>query len=233
LSVRWIVFDAVGTVIEPVPDVATVYHSIGSQHDSRLSRSEVSDRFRSAFQADEAADRATNRLMTDESAECARWRRIVSGVLDDVDDLDGCFQDLFDHFGRPGSWQCFDDVSTTLKDSVSRGYRLAIASNFDRRLHAICDELGELPLFEERVISSEVEWRKPASEFYRAVIDRLSAPADQILVVGDDEVNDVRAARAAGMRAIHLDRTTATHHRAATSSDSPISSLTELLERLS
>ena len=233
MSVRWIVFDAVGTVIEPVPDAATVYHTIGARYGSRLSRPEVSNRFRSAFQADEATDRATDRLMTDESAERDRWKRIVSTVLDDVEDLDSCFQNVFDHFGRPGSWQCYDDVTDTLTEFASRGYRLAVASNFDRRLHAICDELGELPLFEERVISSEVEWRKPSSEFYRAVIDRLSAPADQILVVGDDEVNDVHGARSAGLRAIHLDRKTATHHRAATSSDSPISSLTELLERLS
>jgi putative hydrolase of the HAD superfamily len=233
LSVRWIVFDAVGTVIEPVPDVATVYHAIGARHGSRLSRTEVSDRFRSAFQADESADRATNRLTTDEFLERDRWRRIVNTVLDDVEDPDSCFQDLFDHFGRPGSWQCFDDVTDTLTEFASRGYRLAVASNFDRRLHAICDELGALPLLEVRIISAEVEWRKPARQFYRAVIDRLSAPADSILVVGDDEVNDVDGARSAGMRAIHLDRKSATHHRAQPSGDSPISSLTELLERLS
>ena len=116
MSVRWIVFDAVGTVIEPVPDVATVYHAIGARHGSRLSRTEVSDRFRSAFQADESADRATNRLTTDEFLERDRWRRIVNTVLDDVEDPDSCFQDLFDHFGRPGSWQCFDDVTDTLTE---------------------------------------------------------------------------------------------------------------------
>ncbi len=233
LSVRWIVFDAVGTVIEPVPDVASIYHAIGVQHGSRLSRPEVSDRFRAAFLDDEDCDRAADRLMTDELTERDRWWRIVRTVLDDVEDLDSCFHELFDHFGRPDSWRCYDDVAETLTEFASRGFRLAVASNFDRRLHAICDALGPLSLFEERVISSEVKWRKPAGDFYRAVIDRLSAPANQILVVGDDEVNDVHGARSAGMQAIHLDRKSATHHRAATSGGSPISFLTELLERLS
>lgn len=232
MSVRWIVFDAVGTLIEPAPDVATAYHTIGQRHGSRLTHAEVSQRFRSAFQADESGDRSTHRLTTDEETEKDRWRRIVATVFDDVPDAHACFQDLFDHFGHSSSWRCFDDVFVTLPEIAARGFRLAIASNFDRRLHAICDELGPLPLLETRIISSEIGWRKPAGEFYRTAADMLAAPVESILVVGDDELNDVIGSRSAGMRAIHLDRSLTTHQCAGQSGDSPISSLTELLERL-
>lgn len=233
MSGRWIVFDAVGTLIEPEPDVATVYHSIGRQHGSRLSRSDVAARFHAAFQADETGDRSAGRLTTSESAEADRWRRIVGAVLDDVYDHGRCFQDLFDHFGRPAAWRCFNDVAETLAGLAARGYRLAVASNFDRRLHAVCDEPGPLSRLERRVVSSEVGWRKPAVAFYEAVMLELSARPDEILVVGDDPVNDVDAARSAGIRAVHLDRKRQAQNPALSANDSAITSLTELLERFS
>ena len=146
---------------------------------------------------------------TSEADEEAFWREIVNGVLPDVSDPELCFRELFDHFARITAWACFDDVAPTLEGLRSRGFRLAVASNFDRRLHPLCDGLGAgqpLRLFERRVISSEVGFRKPAAEFYQAVLKVTEAGPDELLVVGDDEQNDVLGARVAGLRAIHLRR---------------------------
>ena len=56
------------------------------------------------------------------------------------------------------------------------------------------------------IISAEVGWRKPAAEFFAAVCRNLGLPGDQILVVGDDLVNDVQGAQTAGLRAIWFNR---------------------------
>lgn len=205
MSLQWIVFDAVGTVIYPTPSVAVVYHAIGSQHGSRQSLEEVRRLFRAAFHAASAHEHAG----TSEADEELFWRGIVRETLPDVRDLEACFRQLFDHFGRPSAWACFDDVAPTLTELHARGFRLAVASNFDRRLHPLCEELGDglpLKLFEQRVISSEVGYRKPSSQFYQAVLNMTGARADEVLVVGDDEQNDVDGARHAGLRALHLRR---------------------------
>lgn len=205
MALRWIVFDAVGTVIYPTPGVAVAYHEIGRAFGSSLSLEDVRTRFRSAFAA---ASESIN-AGTSEADEEAFWRDIVKAALPDVSDPEACFRELFDHFGRTTAWACFNDVAPTLHSLRTRGFRLAVASNFDRRLHPLCDGLGEglpLRLFERRVISSEVGFRKPAVEFYSAVLDATGARPDELLVVGDDERNDVLGARAAGLRAIHLRR---------------------------
>jgi len=216
--VRWVVCDAVGTLIYATPDVATVYHQIGRRHGSLLSRSEVSTRFGAAFREAEVRDHAGQlsfdgtrpgkdvSLQTGEVVEERRWRRIVASVLADVDSPEACFDELFVHFGKPSAWACFEDIHPGLTALQQRGVRLAIASNFDSRLHAVCEGLAPLRGIEHCVVSSEVGFRKPSRSFYDAVLSRIDSPACEVLMVGDDLQNDVRGAQAAGIRAAFISR---------------------------
>jgi len=211
--VRWVVCDAVGTLIYPVPDVATVYHRIGRKHGSLLGRNEVAIRFQAAFREAELRDNAGQQwadgrrtdtaepLQTSERIEVRRWQRIVATVLSDVDSPVDCFEELFAHFGRSSSWSCFPETQAALMQLQQQGIRLAIASNFDSRLHQVCDGLAPFRQIEHCVVSSEVGFRKPSRLFYDAVLRCIDSPPDQVLMVGDDLQNDVRGAQSAGIRA--------------------------------
>lgn len=227
--IRVIAFDAVGTLIYPDPPVRTIYHSIGCRYGSKLSESEVAARFGAAFAKWELLDRHAidqHGTRTSEEVERIRWRGIVSEVLHDVTDIDHCFEDLFAHFAEPSAWKCFADVDSTLEQLEAAGYQLAIASNFDHRLHAICDGLAPLRRFQLRVISSIVGHRKPGREFYAAVVAAANCPADQIVMVGDDFENDIVGARDAGLQTVYLQRGLLTD-------DYAIATLSELPEILS
>lgn len=127
-------------------------------------------------------------------------------VLPDVVESSACFKSLFEHFGQPESWRCFDDVAATLKELGQRGYRVLIASNFDARLNRVCNGLAELRDVRCRVISSLVGYRKTHRGFYSAVVEAAECDSSEVLMVGDDLVNDVESARAAGIAAMHLRR---------------------------
>ena len=49
-TIAAVVFDAVGTLIEPAPPAAEVYAAVGRKYGSRLSVPEVAPRFRAAFE---------------------------------------------------------------------------------------------------------------------------------------------------------------------------------------
>jgi putative hydrolase of the HAD superfamily len=197
---RAIFFDAVGTLIVPDPPAAAVYADVGRRYGNRLGVDAIGERFDAAFRAEEEVDRR-NGLRTDEGREEQRWRRIVAAVLE-VADGEACFRALWEHFSRPGAWRCLPDVGATLAELARRGYRLGLASNYDRRLRSVAAGLVELRPVEWLVISSEVGWRKPARPFFDAVVASAGVAADQILFVGDDPVNDEEGARAAGMRSL-------------------------------
>lgn len=205
---RCVALDAVGTLIYAEPAVGAAYAQFGQRFGSALAADQIKTRFAEAVRrADEsAAARFGEPGRTNEEHEREFWRQVVEDVLPDVADRSACFAELFEHFGQPESWRCFADVASTLPELERRGYRVLIASNFDARLNRVCDGLAELRGIERRVISSLVGYRKTHRGFYDAVVDAAGCDRSEVLMVGDDLVNDVESARAAAIAAVHLRR---------------------------
>jgi putative hydrolase of the HAD superfamily len=204
-GIESIVLDAVGTLIEPSPPVADVYAEAAQRQGVAIAREEVRGRFHQAFRRDED-DESRGPLETDEATEHRRWRRIVADVLPEVPDPERAFRELWEHFGDPRAWQCFPDVGPAIAAFRKSGLIVRIASNFDARLHGVIRGLPELADTGVPIISSEVGYRKPHPEFYRAVCTCLERSPGRILSVGDDVENDVRGACQAGLRGVWIDR---------------------------
>lgn len=207
---HWVVFDAVGTLIDPSPSVAEAYQAIGARHGARETVETVRQRFRRAFAGSETPQcpdepQGPRQGQTSETLELARWRWIVGQVFPDLTNVEECFRELWDHFARPDSWRCFDDTGPVVTQLIDAGYRVAIASNFDQRLHAICEAFPSLRAV-PRIVSTEVGHRKPSPDFYEALIGRCGCAPQQILMVGDEPAHDLVGPRAAGLQALHLRR---------------------------
>lgn len=206
---RWIAFDAVGTLIYPEPDVATAYAHIGAKYGSHLTPTDLRLRFRSVFAESTVACLPVDdgHTVTNEPLEVERWRWIVARMLPDVTDPETCFDELYDHFARPDHWRLFDDVAETLTELRSRGIRIAIASNFDQRLHAVCRGFSEFGEVEHIVVSTEAGACKPSSRFYAALKKACDCRPEEMLMVGDEYESDVAGPLQANIPAVWLDRT--------------------------
>jgi putative hydrolase of the HAD superfamily len=203
-GVEAVFFDAVGTLIHPAPAAGAVYAEVGRRFGSRRSAADIAARFTTAFRAQEAYDQARGQA-TSEAREVERWRQIVTDVLDDVTNLEACFQELFRHFGAAAAWRCEAGTGRVLAELARRGLILGLASNYDGRLRPVVAGLPELTPIQHLAISSEIGWRKPAAHFFAGVCRLVNRPADRILLVGDDLVNDYDGALAAGLKALLYD----------------------------
>jgi len=205
-GIRGIVFDAVGTLIKPVPSVAEAYVAAARRQAVVLDPVEVRARFQVHFQNGEV-HAGQGVLSTNEATERLRWRKIVAGVLPEVPDRARAFDELWDHFGRAESWRCYSDVSPVLGAFAEMGISVCVGSNFDGRLRRVVQGLPELGSWiDSLVISSEVGYRKPHPLFFEAACAYLGLPGPQVLCVGDDPENDVRGAIRAGLYGLLLDR---------------------------
>jgi putative hydrolase of the HAD superfamily len=205
-GIRGIVFDAVGTLIEPVPSVAEAYTAAARRQGVVLDPREVRARFHVHFQSD-GVHASRGLLSTDEETERRRWRMIVIGVLPEVAHPDEAFDELWDHFSQPMSWRCFPDVAVALDTLIEQGISVCIGSNFDRRLRCVVNGLPQLRgRAGSLVISSEVGYRKPHPSFFHAACAHLGLPPEAVLCVGDDVENDVRGAIRAGLSGLLLER---------------------------
>jgi len=219
-QIRAVALDAVGTLLYPDPPVAEAYHAAGRQYGATLDVADIAARFGPAMQrafgidpklAAEASDVSAERFITSHEFERQRWRRIVGQVFRELpaQRCDQLFEALWRHFEQPSNWRLFDDVEPTWRRLEAAGLTLAIASNFDRRLHAVLDGLPPLNGCRRRFISADVGHGKPSRPFFRAVVKGLGLPPEHVLMVGDNLENDYQGARAAGLAALHLDRSLA------------------------
>lgn len=198
-----VVLDAVGTLIESVPPVAETYAAAARRQGLAIEVTQVRARFGRAF----ARVFSQGPLATHEWEEERCWRRVVGEVLREVPDPERAFAELWEHFGRPGSWRVFDDVAPLLDVLRDRGTVVRVGSNFDGRLRTVVAGLGVVEgLAGSLVISSEVGWRKPHPAFFEAVCRDLGLAPGQVLSVGDDAENDRDGPRRLGMPTFWVDR---------------------------
>lgn len=204
MAIRFILFDAVGTLIYPDPSVTAAYESVGKAHGIVLSPPEIQGRFRAAYKRVFrcAADFATN-----EQRERQRWRAVVADVFAQWPHLvDELLEQLWQHFSQAEHWPLFADVAPTLSALAARGYELGVASNFDARLRRIAAGHPALAACRHVFVSTELGHSKPGVAFFNEAQRRLRAQPEEIVIVGDDFENDVSAPRRCGWRAIELCR---------------------------
>jgi len=208
-TIRGVVFDAVGTIIRPEPQLAVVYQECGRSFGVELPQAEILARFLAEFRREDERDRAELDWNDSDAREAARWRAIVAAVFGDrlaPPLLDEAFARLWMHYSRPESWRVYDDVAPLWERLRHRGLRIGIGSNYDSRLLSVVAGLEPLARHEGLFISSLVGTRKPGEAFYRHIATEWSMAPAELAFLGDDWENDVAAPRAAGWHAWHLNR---------------------------
>lgn len=204
-SVEAVLFDAVGTLIEPDPPVAEAYQAAGRRFGSTLSPEEILRRFRAAFARQERLDETEYSNRTDELRERRRWQAIVGEVFDDVADSAGLFDELWRYFASSAHWRLCAGAADCWRKLSKRGLKLGIASNFDARLKTVCQGLKPLDECGRLFISSQLGVRKPNAAFFATISEQLKTPPERILLAGDDLGNDYYAAQAAGWQSVLID----------------------------
>jgi putative hydrolase of the HAD superfamily len=103
-------------------------------------------------------------------------------------------------------FSAFPDAAPALAELRSRGLRLVVASNWDCSLPQVLEEAGLLPLVDGVVASAVVGADKPDPGVFEAALELAGCDASRAVHVGDSAEKDVAGARAAGIRALLIDR---------------------------
>ena len=196
-----IVFDAVGTLIQSRQDVAAVYHRLGTEFGFRVEQPIVRQRMLAAMVKQFGGEKSS------EQDDRLRWRNVVCDVFS-TDNRSGepLFAALWQYFAEPENWCLCDDVEETWSELLARGCKVAIASNFDRRLNAILAKLPPVNQATKVFISTELGYRKPSRQFFDAIQQRLNLSGHELWMVGDDERADLQGASNAGWCSLRIDR---------------------------
>jgi putative hydrolase of the HAD superfamily len=211
--IRAVSFDAAGTLLAVREPVGETYARFARREGILAAADALEDGFQRAFRRAEpplAFPRASPQRTRALEREWW-WRRVsdafrAAGVDPSRRAVARTFAAVFEHFASRAAWRLFTDVKPALRRLRARGLRLAVVSNFDTRLLALLEGFGVSSSFDAVVLSSTVGFAKPDPRLFTAAVRALRVAAAAALHVGDSERLDRRAARAAGLRALRLDR---------------------------
>jgi putative hydrolase of the HAD superfamily len=203
-----IFFDAAGTLIRLKRSVGWHYAQIARKHGLNADEASLDSAFREVWRSRAFRPASPGGRQDDDRPW---WRQLALDVLrrtvpnPDKFDEEAWFEELYSHFAKPGVWGLYEDAARCL-DRLQDRYRLAVISNFDRRLRYILRDLGVGLRFEQIFISSEIGCEKPDIAIFQHALDVMDVEAARCLHVGDDPQLDWAGASAAGIPAFQVQR---------------------------
>ncbi|WP_432548285.1 HAD family hydrolase [Kineococcus sp. SYSU DK004] len=106
------------------------------------------------------------------------------------------------------AWAGYDDIDVALELLRESGLRTAVLTNGPGdQQNAKIAAIGLTGRLGPVLTAVELGFAKPDPRAFHAVCESLGLAPAEVLYVGDDHEVDVLGARAAGLRAVHLDRT--------------------------
>ncbi len=207
--VRAVSFDAAGTLFATTEPVGETYARVARAHGIAAEAAVVERAFRAAFASAPPLAFPGASPTARPAHERAWWYAVVRaslGVRRADAAFDACAAALFDHYAQAAAWRVFSDVRPTLHALRARGIRLVVVSNFDARLAPLLDALGLAAAFDHVEPSTTAGAAKPDPRIFHAALQRIGVAPPDAMHVGDAIVDDVEGARAAGLRAVFLDR---------------------------
>jgi len=207
-----ILLDAVGTLFGVRGSVGQVYSAIARQFNVNVPPKLVNDAFFQAFAA-------TDPLVfpdtdSQEIPQCEfEWWRVIAlrtfqkvGVLEQFADFTDFFDHLYTHFATAEPWFIYPDVIPALEAWRRVDIKLGVLSNFDSRLYLVLKALNLDEFFSSITISTEAGVAKPDPKIFTRALQNYECEPSQAWHIGDSLREDYQGAKAAGLRAIWLER---------------------------
>jgi putative hydrolase of the HAD superfamily len=229
-KIRGVFFDAGNTLLRVHPSIGEIYSDSAAEFGIHATPEQIEKSFQDHWKNTLPLVSNEGHRITYEK-ERDWWRYVVREVFQqfvEFNDFDAFFNSLYARFARSDSWRLYEDVPGVLDHLKKADKKLAIVSNWDSRLPALCDQLGIASYFNAVVVSSLVGYEKPHPAIFQIALESTGLSPQEVLYIGDDPFLDYQAARKADLHALHLDR-----DGRFPAHQEKISSLHELIDRIS
>ncbi len=205
-----VTFDAGNTLLYCDPSPVEIYADVLSRHGRRVSAEEVEPVFAGAWSyLQEKTPAGIDRYSSRPGGEKQWWGAFLREVLNRLEHdaaWEPLLEELYAAFSNPEVWKVYPETLAALEGVRGRGLRMAVISNWDRRLPEILDGLGLTDWFQTIVVSAIVGIEKPAPGIFEDALRRLGVQPGQALHVGDSPLEDYDGSKAVGMEPVLIDR---------------------------
>jgi putative hydrolase of the HAD superfamily len=197
-----VLFDAVDTLLAPAPSFQGRFVAVAAEHGVPLEEAAVDAAIAAA-----AREAAWPEDWTDPATQRRFWLGFYGKVLGSFGHTGTELAEaLFRAFSDPAAYRLFDDVRPALDELAGRGIILGLVSNFEPWLDEVLALQGIDGRFAAVAVSGKLGVAKPDPRIFKAALDQAGADPGATVHVGDQLINDVAGAAAAGITPVLIDR---------------------------
>ena len=207
-----IFLDAAGTLFDVRGSVGQVYGKFARSWGITVSNEDLNTAFFQSFASASPMAFPGRELAKIPQLEFEWWQAVaakafqIAGVFNQFSDFPKFFAELYAHFATAEPWFVYPDVLPALNKWQQQGIELAVVSNFDSRIYAVLKALNLAEYFTSVTISTEVGAAKPDSLIFTVALQKHNCIAENVWHIGDSFKADYCGAKAAGLKAIWLNR---------------------------
>jgi putative hydrolase of the HAD superfamily len=199
---RAVLLDALGTLVELELPWPLLRRTLATRHGIDVSETEAKE----AMLAEMAYYRSHHQEGDAASLQDLR-RRCAAVLRERLPQTRGLeLDELVDVLLDAIRFTPYPDAAPALAALRAGGLRLAVVSNWDCSLRSVLAGLGLAGALDAIVVSAEVGASKPDPAIFEAALRELRCEPRQAVYVGDSLETDILGARAAGLRALLIDR---------------------------
>ncbi|XP_006890821.1 PREDICTED: haloacid dehalogenase-like hydrolase domain-containing protein 3 [Elephantulus edwardii] len=202
LQIRLMTWDVKDTLLRLRHPVGEEYATKAQAHGLKVDATALGQAFRQAYKAQSQS--FPNYGLSQGLTSRQWWLDVVlqtfhlAGVQD-AKAVAPVADQLYEDFSSPCTWQVLEGAKATLMGCRKRGLKLAVVSNFDRRLEDILVGLGLREHFDFVLTSEAAGWPKPDPRIFHKALQLAHMEPAVAAHVGDSYRCDYQGAQAIGM----------------------------------
>jgi putative hydrolase of the HAD superfamily len=213
---RAVFFDAGFTLLELTAPVRDVYLEAAEAVGAKPPEAAFDDAFARLWPRLIGDYRSKHpELESSEELERAAWRAFTGRLAAEFPPLaarhDDWHRRLVEHFDAPSAWRPRDGTYELLDDLRALGWKIGVVSNWHSALHGILAGHDLARRCDFVLTSSAAGRKKPHPEIFRQALALAGVGAESAVHVGDSWHEDVEGARGAGLSAVWLSKSMASH----------------------
>jgi len=208
--VEAVFFDVGGTLLEVSPSVGHVYAAACRKRGATVDPIPLQRAFDEAWVAlSRLVPSGADRYSHLPGGEDAWWERVSSLAFDRCAVIAAHrppMVELRSVFARPEAWRVYPETREILETLRQKRIPLGVISNWDSRLPTLLSTLDLDGYFDCVISSAAVRCEKPHPGIFRSALHALGVSPEGAIHIGDRLEEDYTGARAAGLRALLVDR---------------------------
>ena len=212
-SYRAVWFDAADTLIT-INDSPRLFAAYLSAHSLIASEDRIRDALADAFRNMYYSRKPEKHAACTPETERQFWITFYRYVLEklelspmlDTQALDRICDGLYELYHSPEHYTVFDDVLPVMEKLRRSGYQLAVVSNFAPALPRILSDKGIAEYVNPIIVSTLVGFEKPDPRIFLYTLEQTGLKPEEVLYVGDHEINDIWAPGQVGIQAVRIKR---------------------------